>query len=137
MDVSSTPALDALAQEAVLDGKTAAEWRALALKEKRQRVKLQRANRKRLGFGAGGLTRAFLCIHSFEGSWSASTGNGFYGGLQMDSSFMRGYGGEFYRAWGPANRWPPFVQVAVALRAYFSGRGFGPWPNTARMCGLR
>src|SRR4051812_14293335 len=30
---------------------------------------------------------AWLCIHSGEGSWTANTGNGYYGGLQMDYSF--------------------------------------------------
>src|SRR5438876_5647928 len=26
----------------------------------------------------------WLCIHHYEGSWTANTGNGYYGGLQMD-----------------------------------------------------
>ena len=38
---------------------------------------------------------------------------------------------------GTANNWTPMEQMWVAERAYSSGRGFGPWPNTARMCGLR
>lgn len=82
------------------------------------------------------LERAFLCIHKYEGAWNANTGNGYYGGLQMDRTFQRTYGPEFYRAWGTANNWPPHVQLTVAYRAYFSGRGFHPWPNTARRCGL-
>ena len=77
-----------------------------------------------------------MCIHRFEGAWNANTGNGYYGGLQMDWSFMRAYGGEYLRRWGPAHNWPPEIQIAVAARAYFSGRGFGPWPNTRRLCGL-
>jgi hypothetical protein len=84
---------------------------------------------------AGPLTQAFLCIHGFEGSWQ-DAGAPFWGGLQMDSGFQRTYGREFYRAWGTADHWPPFVQLAVAMRAYLAGRGFGPWPNTSRMCGL-
>ena len=28
--------------------------------------------------------RAWLCIHRYEGPWNAHTGNGYYGGLQMD-----------------------------------------------------
>jgi len=79
---------------------------------------------------------AFRCIHHYEGSWTANTGNGYYGGLQMDSSFEWRYGAEFVRAFGHANRWPPALQLAVAVRAWTS-RGFGPWPNTARRCGLR
>ena len=38
------------------------------------------------------LRQAFLCIHSYEGGWTSNTGNGYYGGLQMDWGFMRTYG---------------------------------------------
>ncbi len=99
-------------------------------------ARLRAANRARLAVGSDGLTGAFLCIHSFEGSWTAATGNGYHGGLQMDGSFMGSYGREFLEHWGTADRWPPFVQIAVAERAYLAGRGFSPWPQTARMCGL-
>ena len=37
---------------------------------------------------------------------------------------------------GTANRWTATEQMWVAERAYRSGRGFYPWPNTARNCGL-
>jgi hypothetical protein len=83
------------------------------------------------------LQKAFICIHHYEGAWNANTGNGYYGGLQMDIGFQRSYGSEFLSAFGTADRWPPSLQLAVAIKAYLSGRGFGPWPNTARMCGLR
>lgn len=96
---------------------------------------LRAANHARLDLGPDALTQDFLCIHGFEGSWT-DTGSPYYGGVQMDSAFMAGYGAPFLHAWGTADRWPPFVQVAVAEAAYLSGRGFGPWPNTARMCGL-
>ena len=79
---------------------------------------------------------AFMCIHRHEGPWTARTGNGYYGGLQMDLSFQRAYGRDFLRRWGTADRWPPAAQVVVADRAYRAGRGFTPWPNTARACGL-
>jgi hypothetical protein len=82
------------------------------------------------------LERSFLCIHAGEGAWGAATGNGYYGGLQMDLSFQRSYGGWALRVFGTANRWPASVQVATAIRAYTAGRGFYPWPNTARACGL-
>jgi hypothetical protein len=85
---------------------------------------------------AGQLEAAFACIHRYEGSWSANTGNGYYGGLQMDWTFMRTYGAEFLRAFGTADRWPAGVQLAVAMRAYLAGRGFWPWPTSARLCGL-
>jgi hypothetical protein len=88
------------------------------------------------GGDASRVWRGFECIHRYEGAWNANTGNGYYGGLQMDWGFMRTYGPEFLRAYGTADRWPPAIQVTVAMRAYLSGRGFGPWPNTARMCGL-
>jgi hypothetical protein len=82
------------------------------------------------------LNGAFQCIHHYEGAWSANTGNGYYGGLQMDLGFQRAYGGDFARRWGTADRWPAWAQLQAAVRAYRSGRGFFPWPNTARACGL-
>jgi hypothetical protein len=81
------------------------------------------------------LMRAFLCIHSHEASWD-DPGSPYYGGLQMDTTFMRTYAPEYLRAFGTADHWPPALQIAVAIRAYLSGRGFYPWPNTARACGL-
>jgi len=82
------------------------------------------------------LEQAFLCIHRYEGAWSSNTGNGYYGGLQMDVSFQALYGGAYLRRWGTADRWPVWAQLDAAVHAYQSGRGFGPWPNTARACGL-
>jgi hypothetical protein len=82
------------------------------------------------------LAHAFLCIHRYEGAWTANTGNGYYGGLQMDVAFMRRYGSDFVDRWGTADNWPVWAQLRAALRAHHSGRGFSPWPNTARACGL-
>lgn len=82
------------------------------------------------------LVNAFSCIHHYEGSWDANTGNGYYGGLQMDIGFQSTYGGEFLQRWGTADNWPIWAQLQAAIRAYKSGRGFHPWPNTARACGL-
>jgi hypothetical protein len=82
------------------------------------------------------LESAFLCIHHYEGAWNANTGNGYYGGLQMDTSFQSSYGREFVAQWGTADNWPVWAQLEAAKRAYMSGRGFGPWPNTALACGL-
>jgi hypothetical protein len=79
---------------------------------------------------------SFLCIHRFEGSWSANTGNGYYGGLQFDRAFQSLYGPEFLSRFGTADNWPVWAQLQAAVRAYESGRGFTPWPNTARFCGL-
>ena len=36
---------------------------------------------------------------------------------------------------GHADRWPVWAQLVAAERAYAS-RGWSPWPNTARACGL-
>jgi len=82
------------------------------------------------------LESAFLCIHRYEGAWNANTGNGYYGGLQMDTSFQGSYGKEFVVQWGTADNWPVWAQLEAAKRAYMSGRGFGPWPKTALACGL-
>ena len=78
----------------------------------------------------------WLCIHHGEGAWNDDTGNGYYGGLQMDLTFQRTYGAFLLRTKGTANHWSPYEQMWVAERAYESGRGFYPWPNTARACGL-
>jgi len=84
--------------------------------------------------------RSWLCIHRYERSpsqgWRTNTGNGYYGGLQMDISFQRAYGWRLLQRKGTANRWTPLEQIWVAERARRSGRGFHPWPNTARACGL-
>ena len=85
---------------------------------------------------AGWLSNAFLCIHHYEAAWNANTGNGYYGGLQMDVPFQARYGRRYLARFGTADRWPVWAQLAAAARAYRSGRGFWPWPNTARACGL-
>jgi hypothetical protein len=78
---------------------------------------------------------AWLCIHRHEGPWN-DPNPPYYGGLQMDISFQRTYGGHLLRRKGTADKWTPLEQIWVAERAYRSGRGFYPWPNTARYCGL-
>jgi hypothetical protein len=113
---------DADHRRAILDS-----WR-----DKARRRKRQAQNPPRL--------RQWLCIHRHERhprqGWSTKTGNGFYGGLQMDLSFQRTYAPELLRRKGTADRWSAIEQIWVAERAYRSGRGFYPWPNTARYCGL-
>ena len=76
----------------------------------------------------------WMCIHHYEGSWD-DPNSPYYGGLQMDEEFQKTYGMELYRAKGTADHWTPFEQMWVAERAYKT-RGFYPWPNTARYCGL-
>ena len=82
------------------------------------------------------LEQAFLCIHRYEAAWDANTGNGYYGGLQMDLPFQSHYGPEYVARYGTADRWPIWAQLEVAARAYRDAGGFWPWPNTARVCGL-
>jgi len=79
------------------------------------------------------IVNAFQCIHSYEGSWSANTGNGYYGGLQFGYGEWRRFGGQFAPR---ADMASPAEQIAAGI-AYHSVAGFGPWPLTARRCGLR
>ena len=115
-------------------GRSASWWAHRATQNRRQ------LNRTRRIATASNVTTAdltlkFACIHQYEGSWTANTGNGYYGGLQMDVPFQRTYGARLYSLKGTANLWTPAEQIAVAIVAYAS-RGFGPWPNTRKPCGL-
>ena len=115
--------------------------------ERRVRRQARRLRRQRANFryalrastvGNDWLERAFLCIYSYErgaDGWRTRTGNGYDGGLQMDRTFQREHGARFLSAFGPAYRWPRSVQIAVGIDAWTT-RGFQPWPNTARECGL-
>jgi hypothetical protein len=78
---------------------------------------------------------AWLCIHRYEATW-ADPNSPYYGGLQMDLEFQRTYGSDLVHRKGTADHWTPLEQMWVAERAFRSGRGFYPWPNTARSCGL-
>jgi len=103
----------------------AGEWKARELSARKSYVRWFRR-----------LYSKWECIHGHEGAWDSATGNGYYGGLQMDYSFQSAYGPEFLARWGHAGNWPVWAQLRAAERAYDSGRGFGPWPNTRLMCGL-
>ena len=48
---------------------------------------------------------------------------------------MAAYGPGFLRKWGHAGRWPVWAQLIAAERGRHE-RGWYPWPNTARECGL-
>jgi hypothetical protein len=80
------------------------------------------------------LLDAWMCIHRFEGAWN-DPGAPYWGGLQMNMAFQAAYGRELLRSKGTADRWTPLEQIWVAIRAHRT-RGFYPWPNTARACGL-
>lgn len=76
----------------------------------------------------------WLCIHRYEGAWT-DDGGPYWGGLQMSLTFQAHYGGWLLRTKGTADHWTPLEQMWTAEKALRS-RGFWPWPNTARMCGL-
>jgi hypothetical protein len=80
------------------------------------------------------LLRDWNCIHHYEGSWT-DHGAPYWGGLQMDYSFQSTYGGWLLRHKGTADHWTSLEQIWVAVRAW-RVRGFSPWPNTARDCGV-
>ena len=81
------------------------------------------------------LGRAGQCIQRYEGPWN-DPNPPYFGGLQMDYSFMATYGPHLLGTKGTADKWTPLEQMWVAERAHRSGRGYYPWPNTARYCGL-
>jgi hypothetical protein len=76
----------------------------------------------------------WLCIHRYEGAWDDPDAP-YYGGLQMDIGFQETYGASLLREKGTADNWTPLEQMWAAERAHET-RGFTPWPNTARYCGL-
>lgn len=81
--------------------------------------------------GAGVWDRLAACESG--GRWNINTGNGYYGGLQMDMSFWRSYGGGVAARPDLASR---EQQIAAATRARDGGRGYHPWPKCARRLGL-
>ena len=95
------------------------------------RVRALRARRRALN---PPYKSVWLCIHRYEGSWRDG-GGPYYGGLLMDLGFQRTYAPWLLRTKGTADHWTPLEQIWTAERAARS-RGFFPWPNTARFCGL-
>jgi hypothetical protein len=77
---------------------------------------------------------AWNCIHHYEGSWT-DHGAPYWGGLQMDYSFQSTYAPWLLRHKGTADHWTSLEQIWTAVRAW-RVRGFSPWPNTARDCGV-
>lgn len=80
--------------------------------------------------------QALLCIHRHEGSWTAYSPAGpYYGGLQMDESFMAHWGPKYLALFGDARHWAHGLQVAAAYRAVLA-LGYSPWPASSQACGL-
>src|SRR5262245_31162839 len=66
--------------------------------------------------------------------WNANTGNGYFGGVQMDMTFWRRHGGLAYAARPDlASR---EAQIEVAIRG-LAVQGWGAWPTCSRRMGLR
>ena len=78
---------------------------------------------------------AWLCIHRYEGSWT-DTGDPYWGGLQMDISFQRTYGGWLYRHKGTADHWTPLEQIWTAVRAAHDPGLLALAQHRERFCGL-
>jgi hypothetical protein len=83
--------------------------------------------------------RKWLCVFRHERhprqGWRTDTGNGYYGGLQMDVAFQRRYGRWLLYRKGLAHRWTPIEQVWVAERGR-RVQGWYAWPISAWRCGL-
>ena len=79
---------------------------------------------------SGGVNWSAIAACESGGNWAASTGNGFYGGLQFTEQTWLGYGGGRYAS--SANLATPAQQIAVAQRV-LAGQGIGAWP----VCGAR
>jgi hypothetical protein len=81
----------------------------------------------------------WLCIYRYERDpaqgWRTNTGNGLYGGLQMDLGFQRRYGAWLLQKKGLAHHWTAIEQIWVAERGR-RVQGWYAWPNTASACGL-
>jgi LysM repeat protein len=79
---------------------------------------------------SGGVNWSAIAACESGGSWAASTGNGFYGGLQFTEQTWLANGGGRYAS--SANLATPAQQIAVAQNVLAS-QGIGAWP----VCGAR
>jgi hypothetical protein len=83
--------------------------------------------------------RDALCVHGYEASWTnpGVTWDGrrskYYGGMQFDLLTWRANGGLRFARY--PHHATPREQLLVAYTTW-KQRGWRPWPNTARRCGL-
>ncbi len=75
-----------------------------------------------------------LAMCESSGRWNANTGNGYYGGLQMDMTFWRRHGGMDYASRPDLASRAAQIEVAVRGQAV---QGWGAWPRCSRIIGLR
>ena len=74
---------------------------------------------------SGGVNWSAIAACESGGNWSASTGNGFYGGLQFtEGTWLANGGGQYAPS---ANLATPAEQIAVAQRV-LATQGIGAWP---------
>jgi len=68
------------------------------------------------------------------GNWSINSGNGYYGGLQLDAGTWRTYGGTTYAPLpSDASR---EQQITIGEKVRDDRGGFGAWPACAHTIGL-
>lgn len=122
----------------LIDCQHAVSWWRKVAREGEDAIRWQKKERRRMAGEARaelGPLSSWLCIHRGEGAWN-DDGPIYKGGLQMDASFSHTYGADMFRKYGDdPHVWTPRDQIIVAERAR-KVRGFKPWPNTARACGL-
>ena len=79
----------------------------------------------------GSFEAALAQLRSCEGSYSSSTGNGYYGAYQFDIGTWNNYGG-----YPNASAAPPIIQDQKAWETY-QRRGWQPWPSCSQKLGLQ
>jgi hypothetical protein len=67
------------------------------------------------------------------GNWAINTGNGLYGGVQIDRGTWLSYGGRAYAPLPSKATREQQILIAEKVRA---DRGFSPWSSCARKLGL-
>jgi hypothetical protein len=68
------------------------------------------------------------------GRWHVSTGNGYYGGLQISGGTWRAYGGKKYASLPHRAKVTEQVRIAKRIK---NGQGWGAWPSCSRRIGAR
>jgi hypothetical protein len=139
---AATAAADVLVVKETYQGKTVRWWARRAVQARKDANARARTIRrlataqKRASAHLFDWMAAADCVMSKEGTWTTNTGNGYYGAFQADRGFQRAYASDHYARWGTANNWPWYAQLEMAYRGWLF-RGWQPWPNTSRACGLR